>query len=115
LIISITTTIIIIVIIIIIIMYPAPGNCFSFSFFKKALVLKALFRFRREQRLATKKAAKARRSEIFQYGRRCLFFRDMANRSIAILRAFAFISVACEMLMYAYWMLLFAYHFTVYF
>ena len=39
----------------------------------------------------------------------------MAIRSLALLRAFAFLSVAYEMLIYAYWLLSFAYHFAVYF
>jgi hypothetical protein len=66
-------------------------------------------------RLLHKKAAKARRSDIFLYGSRWVIIREIATHCITLLRVFAFVSVAFEMSQNALWLLSFAYHFLVYF
>ena len=72
-------------------------------------------RLPREQRLLAKKTAKARRSELFHYGRRWVFWREFGIRCIALLRAFAFLSVAYAMMLCACWLLSFVYHILVFF
>ena len=75
----------------------------------------AFYRLPREQRKAAKHAAKVCRRDIFQYGRRWLFFRGVARQCLALLRALAFLSVAFEMFTYTYWCLRCVYQIFLFF
>ena len=66
-------------------------------------------------RLLHKKAAKARRSDIFLHGSRWVCIREFVTHCISILRVLAFVSVAFEMCQNALWLLSLVYHFLVFF